>query len=222
VRRAALLLALLGAGCSSGAADPQLSSDFATGELRLYPRLSSNGGAILATATLADGAGSWVALRGDRLLLRDGAAETEFSGYDGGYAALLETESTEPAVVLAREEGGEVSVTVPLPPAFALTPPPDPSPLAEPFTFTWDAYDGAPSISVTSPCFSPVTRALSLDVGAYTIQPADLAYQSDLAQCEVTVVITRASSPSIPAPELAAEVAASAQQIRTVRFTGTR
>lgn len=221
MRRLAALLALLAAGCSN-TAEPPLSSELSTNALMVAGSLQSNGEAILALAVLETAARATVTLSGDRLLLSDGADETDFAAYDSGYVALLETSTTEPALILARGTGERVSVTLPLPPAFALTPPPDASPLTAPFTFSWDEHQGAASITVTSPCFTEISRALALDVGTYTVQPADLAFVSDLAACDVTIVVSRSTTLSASAPALAEPVSMSVEQIRTVRFTGTR
>jgi hypothetical protein len=223
VRRALLVPALLAAGCSNGGGMTMMpSSDYEAKELKLTAKVASNGSSILATALLQDPEGSWVTLDEDRLLLGDGTKTAELIAYDQGYVALLESASTTPALLLERGEGADARVEVPLPEAFALAAPPDPSPLGAPITFTWDEYPGEPSITVTSPCFADVRRSLTAYTGTFTLHPTDLAFTSDNGVCDVYVEVARTALLGLAASEPLGSVTGSSQQIRTVHFTGTR
>lgn len=222
MRSAALAVVLLVAsGCDSAdPIEPTASVDLATGAIHLWAQLRSNGTLVQVTVTLHDGDGYPVVLTGgDELLLSaPGGPEARLVEYEGALYGQLETGAASLELVLARA-GGRVVSPVELPPAFALSGPPEPAPRSQPIPITWDAGDGSYQMrfEIGGPCLpSWYIRPFSMDPGAYDIQPADLGAPPDTEGCALTFEAYR-SALSLPlAPELAPSSTASAEQVRVL------
>ncbi|MFT3773522.1 MAG: hypothetical protein QM820_49735 [Minicystis sp.] len=221
--RHAYLPAFLLAACG-GTSEPTPSTDLATSELALSATVRSNGNIAQAQASLSEADYSAVLLRApDRLLLAAGGVETPFVSIPSGYVGQLATTETDFAVIVERAGGVRIKSALSLPPPFVLIPPPPPVSLSQPMTFTWDLDPGdfQTSIRVTSPCFAPIQRGLTMDTGGYTLQPADLAIVAGVTTCDVEVEVTRSSQSGTIAVELAPAGSMSASQIRTIQFSAT-
>lgn len=222
MRPAALAVFLLVAsGCDGeDPIEPTASADLAAGAFHISAQLRSNGALVQVTATLHDDDGYPIVLTGgDELLLSaPGGPEARLVEYEGARYGQLETGATALELVLSRAGGREVS-PVELPPAFALSGPPEPAPRSQPIPITWDAGDGAYQmrIEVSGPCLSSsVIRPFSMDASAYDIQPADLGTPTDAEGCALTVEAYR-SAFSLPlSPELAPSSTVTAEQIRVL------
>lgn len=209
------LLAVVACTSNDAPAVPP-SSTFDSASLFFPTEVESNGLEVLVVASVGAVGQSSVTLGGgDALFVEASDAARQplvrFGGSQPGYGALLPTQSAEVTLELVRASSSEQAV-LKLPPAFTIVAPPSPAHRSAPMTFTWDPspQDGA-TISLSG-C-GGFSRALGIDVGAFTFQAADF---SVTGPCTLQVTITRqrtiAPTSSFPRTNV------TTTQVRTVRL----
>ncbi|MRG91998.1 hypothetical protein [Polyangium spumosum] len=212
-------LLLASAPACSEPYEPPTTREFSPAEIGILAELRTNGGTAQVLATLI-GDGMWIELASpDRLTFAEaGGPEVPLVAADARYVAQIETSATQFELVLSR--GDERAVTnLVTPPPFLLSGPSTTVSRASPIPITWDvASAGAFEtwVEVAAACLSyPILRHFSQDIGAYEIQPADLALAPGTAECDFRVWVTRvvpsggvAAGPGAPTP--------GAEQVRSI------
>jgi hypothetical protein len=224
IARTTALLALASSlGCSTPSPAPAplgtaLSSDFRTSELFLAATVDSNGSEVLVTDLELRGPSGFELGGGDKLLVGEhGSPESRVDASEG--FALVPGQVDAIDIVLERKGGVTATTVVHLAPGFALEPPPSPISRSAAITVSWTPVDPAAlyatAVSITSPCFSPIGRKLSVDTGTISLQPADLSPKP--GPCDITFRVARGRDDADVAPELdAKKTKIHSAQLRTI------
>lgn len=190
--RAPVLLFAAVLGCSSEA--PFLSNDVSTRDISLAVFADGDAARTHVRVSLDGPRGDVRLLGEDRLLLRAGAIEVPLGRGDAGdLEAHLAPGTVGLSLHLARgAPETSVDVAIPMPPATTITVPATAS-RAAPLPIMWTGAGGSHTLTLalSGTCVPAITRPLSIDVGSYTLQPADLAGFST-ETCAVTITLTRA------------------------------
>lgn len=178
-------------GCSSEA--PFLSADVSTRDMSLAAYVDGDAAGTRVRVSLQGPGGAVTLVGGDRLVLRAGAREVPMTRDEqGNRVADLAPGTVGLALGLSREAPeASVDLAIPMPPLTSLVVPPSAS-RAAPVAIQWTPATGPQklTLALAGTCLPPITRPLSVDVGSYTLQPADLSGPS-AETCTVTVSLTR-------------------------------
>lgn len=178
-------------GCSSEA--PLLSADVSTRDMSLSASVDGDAAGTRVRVSLQGPGGAVTLVGGDRLVLRAGAREVPMTRDEqGNRVADLAPGTVGLALGLTREAPeASVDLAIPMPPLTSLVVPPSAS-RAAPVAIQWTPAIGPQklTLALAGTCLPPISRPLSVDVGSYTLQPADLSGLS-AETCTVTVSLTR-------------------------------
>jgi hypothetical protein len=174
--------------------EPFLSTDVATRDITAAVTAEGDAQRTRVSVNLS-GPGGYVRLiEADRITVRADGRETNMERREGDvYEAAVAPGAEDLAVLLDRPAPAEDAVLAfSMAPATALTAPRRAT-RAEPLEVSWAASEGphTTTLAVAGSCLPAISRVLTVDVGRYVFQAADLAGEST-ETCEATVTLTRA------------------------------
>jgi hypothetical protein len=194
------MLAVL--GCSSE--PPIVSSDVSTRDMSLTVYADGDAAGTHVRVTLQGPRGPVTLVDSDRLVLHAGDVGFPLARNETGFLVTDLAPGTAGLGLRIAREAPETSVDVaiPMPPLTAIDLPPSAS-RAAPLAVKWTPAEGPQTLTLAlaGSCIPAISRPLSIDVGSYTLQPADLAGPS-AETCAVTVTLTRALVEESDAPPL--------------------
>lgn len=207
-------------GCSSEA--PTVSSDVSTRDMSLSVGADGDAAGTHLRVWLGGPRGDLTLVGADRLVLRAGDTVIPMTRDAQGHpAADLAPGTVGLALRLGREAPEtSVDVAIPMPPLTAITTPPTAS-RAAPLAVQWTPAEGRQKLTLelSGACIPAISRPLSIDVGSYTLQPADLVGPSG-ESCDVTMTLTRALVEQSDTPPLQ-HTYLSLTQVATAVFEST-